>query len=320
MKNVIYRWLTGMHQIHCFSGNVVFFPDDGYAYYSTGGMLFELIRDDAVYMVTTKVENMIKAFPNYNAEVSAENVTEGFRWLYGTIEDGELPVATELFRGCFNEVIHDVADRAVSYDCVEEFFVKCYEEYLAHIEAFSVYVDAIAAYNSDLADEFQEKMANDFILSAEELYDLYTHKRSVRHKNGNVAVDIVQMKNFLQVLKFEYCRMKKENKPLKICENCGRYFIPQKRSDSIYCPAPSPQNPDKLCSEVGANFRQTVKRRNDPVEREYHTNSCRLQNMVRRLTETGASDDHITKYKRELQQEKKKYLFEKYVDGGNDDD
>ena len=300
--------------------NVVFFPDNTYTYYPTGGMLFELIRDDAIYMVTTKVENMIKAFPDYNTVVSEESVTNGFKWLYGTIEDEELPVATELFRGCFNEVILDVAGRPGSYECVGDFFVKCYEEYISHIEAFSVYVDAIAAYNSGIADEFQDEMANNFISSAEELYDLYTRKCSVRHKNGTVTVDTVQMKNFLQVLTFEYCRMKKENKPLKICENCGRYFIPPKRSDSIYCPAPSPQNPDKPCSEVGANFRQTVKRRNDPVEREYHTNSCRLQNMVRRLTETGASEDHIAKYKNELQQEKKKYLSDKYADGGNDNE
>ena len=64
----------------------------------------ELIRDDAIYMVTTKVENMIKAFPDYNTVVSEESVTNGFKWLYGTIEDEELPVATELFRGCFNEL------------------------------------------------------------------------------------------------------------------------------------------------------------------------------------------------------------------------
>ncbi len=283
-------------------------------------MLFELIRDDAIYLVTTKVENMIKAFPYYNSEVSVENVTDGFRWLYGVIEDEELPVATELFRGCFNEVIQDVAYRSESYDCVGDFFVKCYKEYHDHIEAFSVYVDAIAAYNSGLADEFQYEMASDFISLTEELYDLYTRKCSVRHKNGNVTVGTVRMKSFLQLLTFEYCRMKKENKLLKNCENCGRYFIPLKRSDSIYCHAPSPQNPKKTCSEVGANFRQTVKRRIDPVERKYHVNSCRLQNMVRRLKEKGASEDHITKYQKELQQEKKKYLSEKFDDKVNDND
>ena len=40
--------------------------------------------------------------------------------------------------------------------------------------------------------------------------------------------------------------------------------------------------------------------------------------MFRRLTEMGASEDHIAKYKNELQQEKKNYLSDKYADGGND--
>ena len=31
--------------------NVVFFPDNTYTYYPTGGMLFELIRDDAIYAI-----------------------------------------------------------------------------------------------------------------------------------------------------------------------------------------------------------------------------------------------------------------------------
>lgn len=294
--------------------NVVFLPHGKRACYQSGGMLFELIKDDAFFMVTTKVVNMIKAFPGYYAEASIENVTEGFKWLYGTIEDEDFPVATELFRSCFNEVIHDVAGKSESYDCVGNFFSKCYEEYVSHIEVFSMYVDAIAAYNSGMADEFQADIANNFISSAQELSDLYMRKCSVRHKNGNIVVDTVQIKSFLQLLTFEYCRMKKENKLLKICKNCGRYFIPPKRSDSIYCPAPSPQNPEKACSEIGANFRQTVKRRNDPIEREFHTNSCRIQNIVRRLIETGAREDHIEKFKVELQKEKKKYQDKKKIE------
>ena len=103
--------------------NVVFFPDDTCTYYPTGGILFELIRDDAVYMVTTKVKNMIRAFPDCNAEASAENVTNGFRWLYGTIEDEELPAVTELFRGCFRypKVWKHLGGRRTSSDKVYPF-------------------------------------------------------------------------------------------------------------------------------------------------------------------------------------------------------
>jgi hypothetical protein len=149
--------------------NIVFFPDGSYTYYSTGGMLFELIRDDAIYLVTTKAENMIRAFPGFNAEASVESVTDGFRWLCGAVDDEDLPVASELFRSCFSGIVHDVAARPGDYGGVGEFFLRCYAEYLPHIQAFAAYTDAIAAHNSGVADEFQEELAQEFLASADDL-------------------------------------------------------------------------------------------------------------------------------------------------------
>lgn len=298
--------------------NVVFFPDGSYTYYDTGGMLFELIRDDAIYLVTTKAENMIRAFPGFNTDASVESVTDGFRWLCGAIDEDDLPVASELFRSCFNGIIRDVAARPGDYACAGEFLLQCYEEYLPHIKAFAAYADAVAAHNSGTADEFQEELAQEFLASAEVLYEAYTKKCSVRHNNGNITVETVALTNFLQVLTFEICRMEKENKPIKICENCSRYFIPPKRSDSIYCPAPSPQNPEKSCSEVGASLRWAEKRRIDPVEKKHHQNVCRVQNIVRMLMKEGAPEDHLARFRRELKEEKQRYLKEKNAEGGQE--
>lgn len=48
----------------------------------------------------------------------------------------------------------------------------------------------------------------------------------------------------------QYCV---ENK-IKIikCKNCGKYFVPQKRSDAIYCDRQAPQDSSKTCKEYGA--------------------------------------------------------------------
>jgi hypothetical protein len=43
--------------------NTVFLPDNTYSFYGTGGMLFEVISDEATYMITEKVSNMIKIYP-----------------------------------------------------------------------------------------------------------------------------------------------------------------------------------------------------------------------------------------------------------------
>ena len=298
--------------------NIVFFPDGSYAYYDTGGMLFELIRDDAIYLATTKAENMIRAFPGFNTEASVESVTDGFRWLCGAVDDEDLPVASELFHSCFSGIVYDVAARPGDYACVGDFFLQCYSEYLAQIQAFAAYADAVAAHNSGMADEFQEELAQEFFASAEVLYEAYKKKCGVRHKNGDVTVETVNLINFLQVLIFEICRMKKEHRLVKICENCGRYFIPPKRSDSIYCPAPSPQNPEKTCAEVGASLRWAEKRRTDPVEKKHHQNVCRVQNIVRMLMKEGAPEDYLARFRRELKEEKQRYLKEKNAEGGQE--
>lgn len=300
--------------------NVVFFPDDTYAYYDTGGMLFELIRDDAMYLVTTKAENMIRAYPGFNTEASVESVTDGFRWLCGAIDDEDLPVASELFRGCFNGIVQDVAARPGDYGCTGDFFLRCYDEYLPQIQAFAVYTDAVAAHNSGMADEFQEELAREFLASAEELYTAFTKICSVRHKNGAVTVDTVCLTSFMQVMIFETCRMKKEHKLIKICANCGRYFIPSKRSNSIYCPAPSPQNPGKTCAEVGASFRWAEKRRTDPVKKKHYLSICRLANAVRRSMKSGAAKDHVTYFQNQLNKEIGNYKVEKNNEGGTEND
>lgn len=36
------------------------------------------------------------------------------------------------------------------------------------------------------------------------------------------------------------------------CSNCGRFFIPLKRSDTIYCSNPSPQSPSMTCAQYGS--------------------------------------------------------------------
>lgn len=51
------------------------------------------------------------------------------------------------------------------------------------------------------------------------------------------------------------------------CENCGKYFIPQNRSDALYCYRPSPQNPDYSCREYRLKRARYDTNRMDEVER-----------------------------------------------------
>ena len=294
--------------------NIVFLPDTTYKYYDDGGMLFEVIGDEAIYMLTEKVQNMIKAFPDRYLDVTSENITAGFKWLYGTIEDDERPVATELFRSSFNDAIQQVLAGMSSpedYESVAAFYMACYDLYSDHVKTFCVFVQAIAADASGFSDEFQHEVASVFVKSAEELYECYSKKCTSQRIHGHVSVETVQITNFLQLLTFEYCRMKKMHKAVKECANCGRWFIPVGRVDSIYCTFPAPTHPGKTCREVGPQLRRAEKRRSDPREREHHKIICRLYNNVRRAKESGDSDDTIERYTKEIDAEMIKYGDEK---------
>ena len=138
------------------------------------------------------------------------------------------------------------------------------------------------------------------------MYEGYTRKCSVRHKNGSVSVETHSITNSIQLLTFEYFRLKKEGKAVKICANCGRYFIPPHRIDAIYCPAPSPQVPSKSCSEVGPQAKRAEKRNRDPLERDYHNARSRLNMAAKRARDSG-EENLLSGYRMQLEKEKAKY-------------
>ncbi len=175
---------------------VVFFADKKYRYYQFGELLFELISNDALYLITEKVENMIKCFSDKDKPLSKESITEGFKWLYGTVEDEELPVATEIFRSSFNEILSDNLcgqECSVAWANTEEFFISCYNEYMQNIKGFSLYTDSLIKAASNIADEFETSVAKDFIELSEEHYDSYTRKCGNRKNDGGRTLDTIHI-------------------------------------------------------------------------------------------------------------------------------
>ena len=297
--------------------NVVFLPEGKIAYYPPGGMVFELVSDEAIALVVEKPESMIRIYPGYHDPLSAGTVTDGFRWLYGTVEDESLPIATELFRSSFNDAIQQTLQETVSLDefsCVGAFLESCYSVHAQSIGVFAAYFDALAAHESGMTDEDQEALAQEFQEFAEEMSDVYTHKCSVRRVKGSRSVELLNISNYLEMLTFEFCQMQKKNKVVKICANCGRYFIPPKRKDSIYCLAPAPDDPTRTCQQVGPNRKQARKIHADPNEHEHQRVRSQINMMQKRARDRG--EEHLvrTRCHNELEKEKKRYEAAKAED------
>lgn len=91
------------------------------------------------------------------------------------------------------------------------------------------------------------------------------------------------------------------NRIIKKCPNCNRYFVPLKRSDTIYCNEKSPQDPSKTCREYGIYtsylkktqtneaiklYKQIYNSKNNKMRR-YNGSNDRLCNDLRSFVETA---------------------------------
>lgn len=292
--------------------NVVFLPDDRIAYYPPGGMLFELISDSAYELVIEKPKAMIHIYPGYQNSLTPQSVTDGFRWLYGTVldEDESLPVATELFRCSFNEAIQRLiqeSDSLEMFPCVGAFLEECHAINVHSYTAFSVFFDALAAIDSKVADEEQKVLAEDFQGFAGEMMDVYTRHCSVRRHKESRTISALNIAGYIELLVFEFCQMKKKNKVVKICANCGRYFIPPYRNDSIYCQAPAPDDPSRSCKQVGSNRKQARRVREDPNEKMHHRVKSQIGMMKKRAEDRGEAHLIANRYRKDLDDEKRRY-------------
>jgi len=90
------------------------------------------------------------------------------------------------------------------------------------------------------------------------------------------------IKSSISLLLFEMAHATQVDQQFVKCENCGRVFVPEGRSDTIYCNYPSPQNKEKTCREIGAQIARANKEKNDVCTREYRKAYMRYKMKTQR--------------------------------------
>lgn len=90
------------------------------------------------------------------------------------------------------------------------------------------------------------------------------------------------IRNSISLLLFEVAHIIESGSIINKCENCGNFFIPNTRIDTIYCNYPSPQNKSKTCKEIGAQITRSKKEKTDEFTYEYRKIYMRLQMKSRR--------------------------------------
>lgn len=267
----------------------------------------EMQESKSQYLLNEKFKNMICNFPDYKEKLNIENITCAVKWIYYGVESEDLPVATEIFRSSFIKIVKELLEDeriAAVCNCVGDLLIECYKKFIECMEIFWFGVDSIANVNSDIQNPLSKEMFEIIERDGEIVYPIFSKKCSNRKKKKTEETEIREIQTFnlktpSQVLKFEYCRMKKTGYTLKKCANCGRYFF-TKNKRTIFCENPSPQDINKNCKVIGPQIRRKKKIESDVEEKEFYSEYASLTVAAKRARDGGWDDKFFYEKRRKL--------------------
>ncbi len=96
---------------------------------------------------------------------------------------------------------------------------------------------------------------------------------------------------FLDLFKYLFFEIIKNNIVVKKCPNCGKYFIPENRIDTVYCNRVSPQDPEKTCQEYAKYRNFLEKTRTDEATKLYRQIYNSKRNKAIRTDDPKITED-----------------------------
>lgn len=202
-------------------------------------------------------------------------------------------------------------------------------------------------YTKENLEYFKEVFSSKIVLPKTHIYNAFCKCNSIIVPMNNLIFDISEERkeNNVELLKKYvlesiksnekiYCKIYEinsledilniylslfiENKLIiNKCKNCGKYFIPSKRSDEKYCDNISPQNKNKTCKEYAPANIYRKKMNNDKIKKEHYTTSQYYRMRIKRCEEKKKEEklvNRFEKYKKEYELKKEKYQNEKLTE------
>ena len=123
-------------------------------------------------------------------------------------------------------------------------------------------------------------------------------------------VEVYEIHSISDYINVSLNHLLKNYNSLKKCYNCNKYFIPESRTDEIYCNNKSPQNLNKTCKEYGAKktYRDAIK--STPIKYEHNKTSqfYRMRiNRAKTQKEKKSYEKQFANYKETYQKKKEQY-------------
>ena len=266
------------------TANTVFFDGIAPREYGAGEMLMELLSEEGAYVFSEKASILVRQYWKKDEPVTEQNIFDSQNWVRVGIDEEDVPVAGEIAKSCLMDIIADFAqnrDEIASCTNMGEFLDLCIESYSKLVAAYYALFEAAVHNASGKADEDQTELADRLNSVVEGHITIYGRARSSKPRYDG-SMDTVRIQDPITLLIFEFCRMKKMHKAIKICHNCGRYFIPEKRAAvTIFCPDPSPQDPRRTCRKIGPQLKKSKAIKESDFEANHRTRMNHLTEQIR---------------------------------------
>ena len=178
---------------------------------------------------------------------------------------------------------------------VEEFGISTIGQTM--LTAYAAYADSYVVFKHSFnmlasGEEYEEDQVMAF-------WELYASDTDFQHIDFHIMFfddafhSIYTMKSSLSLILFEAAHAMDARTKFVKCKNCGNYFVPMGRSDSVYCGYPAPQDETKECRDVGANATRAKKMKNDVLTQEYRRLYMRLKMAVKRHPDDEKAQERL---------------------------
>lgn len=112
-----------------------------------------------------------------------------------------------------------------------------------------------------LQEVIEPRKKTTYLLKKEDKY-YYITEKDLKEKDFFVKLILYDIESPIDYLDVYISLIMNKKLIIKRCKNCNKFFaIYDKRSDSVYCDNPSPQNPEKKCSAIAPilRYRESIK-------------------------------------------------------------
>lgn len=165
------------------------------------------------------------------------------------------------------------------------------------LTAYAAYADSYVVFKHSFnmlasGEEYEEDQVMAF-------WGLYASNTDFQHIDFHIMFfddafhSIYTVKSSLSLILFEAAHAMDAQTKFVKCKNCGNYFVPMGRSDSVYCGYPAPQDETKECRDVGANATRAKKMKNDVLTQEYRRLYMRLKMAVKRHPDDEKAQERL---------------------------